>query len=709
MSGTTFLVNNTDKQNVYEVAQAFGGRRVLWRAMRLSRYRHSVHARDGSRRAARATSIAALVCPKPPPQPALSLSWPGVNARSYHCTQDARMAAAYDEYQPLEKSSQQIRLLTIHPAPTHSDEEPVVTCNLDTVELREANPFYALSYVWGPETPTGPISINKKIVLVRRSLWLFLHVLRARFCHATKARSPVDSSIRVWADYVCIQQSNMGERSHQVSMMGEVYRAADAIYAWLGESTTSDHGMQCVAETAAMRERNLPWIQILKQSGDVATKMLGITSSDYWTRMWIKQEALLAKDLWIFYGKDVANWQDVSFVAKLCPKAEMHKLGRHRRTATAGSMLALLESRDSRLVQSEMCTLMQRFADARCQDTRDRIYALLALVDVETRQRVIVDYTKPVFQVLLENYPLWTEQDSIRPSDPKSTAMFGTSIYQLGHFCANMNKILTEADFELLLSSEDVRREVTACGVFAATNASSIDWLCVLATIGPKSLDPISCIHEVETEGAAFVVRISLRPYRSKSTGQSWQCFVYLNAVPAADAVAVWIGSRVLFLLPNEDSAGIHDMSIVALGTEVHECSKNAGDGRLSKQFLLHPSLWLNRQLSDAVFEIKHTAEIIPSRTVPVLCNAAAMVLLLREARGNQKPLARIDENGSLSAGGFVEEEQSMLWSPYGFGIAHEILEPCGTCKTRDSLPKWKEDVSERSACGCRWKSRTEC
>ena len=628
------------------------------------------------------------------------------------------MATAYEGYQPLDESQQQIRLITVHAAglSSYEDSEAVVTCTLETIALRHANPFYALSYVWGPPTPTGPISINGQTIHVRRNLWLFLLTLRERFCRKTKSESWTDRGlIRAWADYVCIQQSDIRERNLQVAMMGDVYKAADAIYAWLGESETPvDDGMRCIAETAVLRERHVPWIQIRREVGDVEARIRRISTSSYWTRMWIKQEALLAKDLWFFYGQDVANWQNVSFVAKLCPRPRSN---RQSQASSFRAMLSLLEARDGQLAQSELCDLIQRFADAKCQDPRDRIYALLALIDQKTSQQIVVDYQKPVLQVLLENYPHWTQNHSRTPV--KGEIDSDTWVYQLGHFCTNVHKILPNADLEALYNSKTARQEITAQGVFVATDVSSVEWVCPIGTIGRTAIDPISCIHEVENEEGAFILRVSLRPYRSRKGARSRQCFIYSDVVPDLDTLAVWMGSRVLFLQLSGDIAEDQAekgnyLSHIGTGTEVREIGLTTdGCDRLSQQFLLHPCLWLNDQFDDARFAIHTSGSWVTYNDVSIICNAAAMILLLHEFRRDQNTSAQGKYGGSFSSALVAGGEQSRLWSPYAFGIEHKLLQPCNRCKsTGRSAGLSKKPTSaggESSSCECKWISRTEC
>lgn len=55
------------------------------------------------------------------------------------------------------------------------------------------------------------------------------------------AASGDDSLPRIlWADAVCIDQSDVEEKSHQVNLMGEIYGRASRVLIWLGEDPDGD-------------------------------------------------------------------------------------------------------------------------------------------------------------------------------------------------------------------------------------------------------------------------------------------------------------------------------------------------------------------------------------------------------------------------------------------------------------------------------------
>jgi hypothetical protein len=55
----------------------------------------------------------------------------------------------------------------------------------------------------------------------------------------------VDGPRLVWADAICIDQTNNSERGHQVNIMGEIYRTARNVVVYLGKSTErTEEGMR---------------------------------------------------------------------------------------------------------------------------------------------------------------------------------------------------------------------------------------------------------------------------------------------------------------------------------------------------------------------------------------------------------------------------------------------------------------------------------
>ncbi|KAK0707555.1 heterokaryon incompatibility protein-domain-containing protein [Lasiosphaeris hirsuta] len=121
-------------------------------------------------------------------------------------------------YQALQGQND-IRLMQLEPG---SITNPV-RVNLTTVDFRSSPPYDAISYVWGNQTPTHTISCNGVDLGVTANLHSAL--VQARLANAGRL---------VWADAVCINQSNVQERGSQVASMGLLYRRAVKVLICMG-------------------------------------------------------------------------------------------------------------------------------------------------------------------------------------------------------------------------------------------------------------------------------------------------------------------------------------------------------------------------------------------------------------------------------------------------------------------------------------------
>lgn len=102
---------------------------------------------------------------------------------------------------------------------------------------------------------------------------------------------------RFWIDSICSNQADNEEKSAQVSLMGMIYASAEYVAACLGS------GVIC-------REVMLA---IEKQDGDVALNIeKELSSNQYFDRLWIKQEIILALDVNFFCGCDRLAWDQMA-------------------------------------------------------------------------------------------------------------------------------------------------------------------------------------------------------------------------------------------------------------------------------------------------------------------------------------------------------------------------------------------------------------
>ena len=122
---------------------------------------------------------------------------------------------------------QSIRMLILEPG----EKADPLKGRLESAAIDSAGSYEALSYVWGTSKQVDNISIrhgdNEWPVDLTASLKETL--LQLRF---------PDKPRRLWVDQICINQSDVAERSQQVQFMNRVYKHASRVLVWLGPDDT---------------------------------------------------------------------------------------------------------------------------------------------------------------------------------------------------------------------------------------------------------------------------------------------------------------------------------------------------------------------------------------------------------------------------------------------------------------------------------------
>ncbi|KAI1130765.1 heterokaryon incompatibility protein-domain-containing protein [Nemania abortiva] len=147
--------------------------------------------------------------------------------------------AAY-QYSPLNQDG--IRLTILCTGAFHD----TLYIELQEVALSLTKPpvYEALSYVWGSTKDRVPVQVSspagERTLMVTQNLATALRHLR------------FEDRLRVlWIDALCIDQSNLTERSRQVLKMGDIYRMSRRVVAWLGpESEDSSLALDTIARLA---------------------------------------------------------------------------------------------------------------------------------------------------------------------------------------------------------------------------------------------------------------------------------------------------------------------------------------------------------------------------------------------------------------------------------------------------------------------------
>ena len=144
--------------------------------------------------------------------------------------------AAAKIYTSLEGSPGAIRLLQVLPG---SDDEDL-RCRLCEAILGPDLTYTALSYAWENHVQTGlgtftevdqgkqvVISCNGKPIEIGSNLHSALRRLRNK-----------NNIVQLWVDMLCIDQSDVTERNHQVALMRNIYENSREVVIWLGDRPT---------------------------------------------------------------------------------------------------------------------------------------------------------------------------------------------------------------------------------------------------------------------------------------------------------------------------------------------------------------------------------------------------------------------------------------------------------------------------------------
>ena len=147
----------------------------------------------------------------------------------------------------------------------------------------------------------------------------------------------MDKARLLWADAICIDQSNLRERGEQVQLMRSIYQQAKEVLVWLGPED-EDGGGEEVFEflnrlweecsgTNASSVRKSGAFAILGSFKQLDLQTFPSKDSPFWyllhcfyrqpwfTRVWIIQEVAISTSALIMYGKEEISWQKLGLAS----------------------------------------------------------------------------------------------------------------------------------------------------------------------------------------------------------------------------------------------------------------------------------------------------------------------------------------------------------------------------------------------------------
>lgn len=124
------------------------------------------------------------------------------------------------EYLPLDRVADETRIIVVA---TNKDSEAPLVLHLAHSPVNCEIAYHALSYTWGTGSEKVMVVVNGQKMWIRKTL---ANALRA-------LRSPTHGFI-VWADAVCINQSDIAEKNHSLDRIAAIFDRAFCVVCYVG-------------------------------------------------------------------------------------------------------------------------------------------------------------------------------------------------------------------------------------------------------------------------------------------------------------------------------------------------------------------------------------------------------------------------------------------------------------------------------------------
>lgn len=261
--------------------------------------------------------------------------------------------------------------------------------------------YTALSYTWGAQVFEGVIECNGYSKAITKSLEAALQRFRKE-----------DRSVVMWVDQICIDQENNVEKEQQIPLMGKIYQHAWNTVIWMGDSSPGSNSALWLLEECSvllqMRMNDLDpkdfeRLGLPTPDSQMWLALCAFLSRAWFVRLWIIQEVILSTNLFVACGDSVTTWRILSTGAE------------HLVTCGVSRWLQQLWDDSNASEDRDICEavtgidyaksyyqthrkgtslfdLLVFTRHAKCYDSRDKIYGLLAMCGEKDRNAVRTSY-----------------------------------------------------------------------------------------------------------------------------------------------------------------------------------------------------------------------------------------------------------------------------------------------------------------------------
>lgn len=353
--------------------------------------------------------------------------------------------------------------------------------------------YEAISYTWGSPKHMKTIHLNGRPVEIRENLFNCLRRVRYQ-----------DTMRDIWVDALCISQTDLQEKSAQVAMIGDIFKQATLVIAWVGEHADESELIFDPSRWDSIRQklrncdvRDAQMRRLLRRTRDcgcsyrpheksdeVEDDLFGMPlgadaygdyfnagilrvgvvaiflSRPYFQRCWIYQELAIAKKVHLQCGPSKLDYSDLQPSKALRVGGDF--VFKHGQTPVS-ELCAVFEFADfvrKGISEHSFLQIMHLLIDAQCEDRRDRVFSTLSLHS-SLKAVMRPDYSMSVpelYLAVLDAEPIWTRHNEWKFNSrllptKKEDRGAGRHLYlvqQLGQ-CLRLKATEYEPLFELLL------------------------------------------------------------------------------------------------------------------------------------------------------------------------------------------------------------------------------------------------------------------
>lgn len=267
---------------------------------------------------------------------------------------------------------------------------------------RSTLPFEALSYAWGNPTTRFDITVREALSSYTLGITQSLH-------EALLALRSLREQRNLWIDAICINQADLVERASQVRLMSKIYRHAERVVVWLGppnsDSNTALDALQSLGRHTELDHMGglisapgHPYLREAIRAGrlqfDAATTtaMQSLWQRPWFARLWVRQEIHLGTpESFLLCGSASLPWP---LFCRAVRAIDILNPGILQSTRSLMGSLCYEVS-----ASRKPLPVLAALSMTSCSDPRDYVYGIMAFMDSNLADRILIDYTLPVSSV----------------------------------------------------------------------------------------------------------------------------------------------------------------------------------------------------------------------------------------------------------------------------------------------------------------------